>query len=839
MEKLLSAHSRKISLTMAKNPWPLRLTARISKYSTVTTIVVAACLGLFGQEANALALGRITVLSALGEPLRAEIDIPDINPDELNSLRPSIATTEAFRLAGLEYKSVLVGAQITLQRRADGSSYLRLSSDRIINEPFLDIVIEVKWAAGQLSRYSTLLFDPPLARQNAVTTSDITPPLTSMVSSPQPAAVAIVVPTTTPPAAVAVVVPTITPPAATAPVVTATAPLQTMAARSKVTLVANKEPDQRDKRQVTVQVHAGDTASKIASTLKPTTVSLDQMLVALLRTNPNAFKAGNVNRLRAGSVLDVPNANSAAAVPTAEASQIVRAQSRDFNDFRRKLASVATVVQVDASKRSSSGKVLTQLQDKKPSDASPDKLSLQKGALKDTAHQDKIVKDLRDNDATKRLAELNKNISDLNKLTTAPALSAVGSAPAKSTIPLTAVTVATVAAVTTTKTTTVTASSSLANTSTVPVTIASASVENAPVPVSEVSSPLIPVPAETSLVSDLLDNPWAPAGAGGLLALLAGLAFYLTRQRKKTTQVDSNLMESRLQPVSFFNASNGHKIDTSGALLSGSSMPYSPSQPESGADVDPIAEADVYLAYGRDLQAEEILKEALRSNPSRAAIHFKLLQIFAKRKDVKSYAASAADAYKLTQGLGSEWSAACMTGREIDPTNSLYQSDDFTGIANISAESTAHKPPFPLSAVMPLTTLPAHLVSASPLSSKKGELLSTPTQIAAIFPDSPPVKSSDMVKFDLDSLSLDLDKSAPLPLEVGPSKALKIADNLDSLKDTETEGADPLVTKVASSKEFKTVGDNNGAQTVAQEVTNDTTGYLKAKAKRFLAKLAK
>jgi pilus assembly protein FimV len=134
-------------------------------------------------------------------------------------------------------------------------------------------------------------------------------------------------------------------------------------------------------------------------------------------------------------------------------------------------------------------------------------------------------------------------------------------------------------------------------------------------------------------------------------------------------------MESRLQPDSFFGASGGQKIDTNEAALSGSSMIYSPSQLDAGADVDPVAEADVYLAYGRDLQAEEILKEALRSNPSRAAIHFKLLQIYAKRRDVKGYAVTAADAYKLSNGLGSDWTQACEVGRELDPTNPLYQGD--------------------------------------------------------------------------------------------------------------------------------------------------------------------
>jgi pilus assembly protein FimV len=89
--------------------------------------------------------------------------------------------------------------------------------------------------------------------------------------------------------------------------------------------------------------------------------------------------------------------------------------------------------------------------------------------------------------------------------------------------------------------------------------------------------------------------------------------------------------------------------------------------------VDPVAEADVYLAYGRDLQAEEILKEAMRSTPTRVAIHNKLLEIYAKRRDAKAFEVVATEAYGLTQGQGPEWEQACALGRELDPANPLYQ----------------------------------------------------------------------------------------------------------------------------------------------------------------------
>jgi pilus assembly protein FimV len=101
-------------------------------------------------------------------------------------------------------------------------------------------------------------------------------------------------------------------------------------------------------------------------------------------------------------------------------------------------------------------------------------------------------------------------------------------------------------------------------------------------------------------------------------------------------------------------------------------MVYSTSQLDAVDNVDPVAEADVYLAYGRDLQAEEILKDALRTNPGRIAIHQKLLDIFAKRLDTSSFETIATLAYKVTSGDGPDWARICELGLSIDPNNDLY-----------------------------------------------------------------------------------------------------------------------------------------------------------------------
>ncbi len=102
-------------------------------------------------------------------------------------------------------------------------------------------------------------------------------------------------------------------------------------------------------------------------------------------------------------------------------------------------------------------------------------------------------------------------------------------------------------------------------------------------------------------------------------------------------------------------------------------MDYSPSQLDAIGDIDPVAEADVYLAYGRDLQAEEILKEALRADPERLAIRSKLLEVYAKRRDTKGFELLATQLYGLTGGQGEEWAQAQALGAQIDADHPLYR----------------------------------------------------------------------------------------------------------------------------------------------------------------------
>lgn len=809
-------------------------------------VATALAMGLCASQALALSLGRISVLSTLGTPLLAEVEILDINPDEADSLKATAASPEAFKAAGLEFNPALTGLRVSLEKRPDGRSYLRLRSDRSINDPFVDLMLDASWASGRIVRDYTMLFDPPVVKQAPTAVTPTPAQINSVparISAPAPSAP----PVTTP----------------TAPVASSAPPARTAApkAPAKTAPVVAKKSDASAQ---SVTVKPGDTAGKIASAHLPPDVSLDQMLVAMLRANPEAFLDSNVNRIRSGAVLSMPSAEEAQATPIREAHQTVVAQSNDFNAFRSKLATSAPLTQVAAADRQASGSVQTKVDDKKAGATAPDKLTLSQGTVKDKAGEVAIAKERQAADATKKTEALSKTIADLDKLVAATAPPAPPAAPAP-----TAVTAAAPEAV-----------------ASAPATVASAPQPAASAPVKRPVAPLPAPIAESSFIDELLDEPLVPAAAGGLVALLAGLGFYRYKKRKEQAPLDSEFMESRIQPDSFFGASGGQRIDTLDSAMSASSMMYSPSQLDSADDVDPVAEADVYLAYGRDIQAEEILKEALRMHPSRVAIHQKLLEIYAKRRDLKNFEHISKEALKLTGKESPDWSRVCELGRSIDPSNELYQSivqlsslPEASMLSSSPAADPAEAADLDLDLDFSLDETPPPasndaMGKADTVSMLSPSVSETPAlDLEFNLPDEPPAKSASTAHASIHDLVFDPthandlrfqdsapqalsapsfnQNTTPAPLQQSQPSVSQTADegllefdlgslSLDlgpSTEELEQSEEDPLGTKLALATEFGAIGDTDGARALIEEVIAEASGEMKAKAQQALSQL--
>jgi pilus assembly protein FimV len=121
---------------------------------------------------------------------------------------------------------------------------------------------------------------------------------------------------------------------------------------------------------------------------------------------------------------------------------------------------------------------------------------------------------------------------------------------------------------------------------------------------------------------------------------------------------------------SLFGATGGQSVDTAASSFNSSFIPAA-SQLDSN-EVDPVAEADVYIAYGREEQAEDILKEALRAHPDRHPVRVKLLEIYSRRGDKAAFNALAQDMHGRTHGVGEDWERAAKLGRQVDAGNPIY-----------------------------------------------------------------------------------------------------------------------------------------------------------------------
>jgi pilus assembly protein FimV len=662
----------------------------------VAVAAAVSALSALPMPAWALGLGKLNVQSALGEALRAEIDVSSLSPEEGATLQAKVATPETYRAAGVDFNGVLSATQITLQRRADGRPYLRIASDRAVQEPFVDVILDLSWSSGRLVREYTLLFDPPSVRQASQAAPMPTAPLadgtsdTAVKAGDKPAARSPALTEAPAPAKAR------SPKLAKAPSPGASAaesadsPGPAPAPVPVPAPLASTSPAEGDARSV--RVKSGESLSLIAQRNAMSGVSLDQMLVGLYRNNPQAFQGDNMNRLKAGAVLNLPSVNEAQAVSAPEARQLIVAQSADFAAYRQRLAGTVVPSANEQHERQATGKVEAEVQDRNQAAApTPDKLTLSKGGLSAgpaSAVEDRVAKARAKEDSSARVAELSKNLDDLRKLkekstaASAPAKAAeVAPAPAPAPAPVVAPAPVPVPQVPSAPASAAVAEAMASAASTPSDPSATAGADPASMPASEPSRPAVSVPApvapppapqadDPGFAESL--NPMLLAAGGAGVALLAGVAIFV-RSRRRADTGETSFLESRLQPDSFFGASGGQRVDTRDATGGPSSMSYSLSQLDAIGDVDPVAEADVYLAYGRDLQAEEILKEALRSTPERLAIRSKLLEVYAKRRDTKGYEQLAAQLYGLTQGQGEDWLKAQELGLSIDPENPLYQ----------------------------------------------------------------------------------------------------------------------------------------------------------------------
>ncbi len=679
---------------------------------------------LASANVAALGLGEIDLKSSLNQPLSAEIELLSATASELEELRVSIGSPEAFANAGIDRPVFLSRLKFNVKANADGKPVVLITSRDVVREPFLDFLVEFSWSKGRLIREYTVLVDPP------VTMPAVAPvPLAPVAQSASQYA----------------------PAAAPARRVTHTAQLPLVSATP-----GEYGPTRRN-----------DTLWKIAQQVRPDNgVSIEQTMQGLLRANPEAFINNNINDLKAGYILRVPSREDLTSISRTEAARESRVQYTAWREARGILTPVQTGGTVLSTASGAGAVVESRLTLVAPETAEGGASSTgaETGAGLATLQQDLLMANetleaqrRQGEEMSDRLSVLEEQILNMQRLiqlkddelarlqfrageetaevtgeaaVEAPAdvpaeapvemekqalAEAAAGEPVAATDPLDIETVAEDAGVST-ETEVVAGDetgeideSAVIDTAGVetPVdetmdaetVVADAESGEEPVagldtvpeefvaeePVAASDAELLvtePVVEDTfttpGFVDRLLANPlWL--GVGGVV--LALLAFFGLRGKRS---VETEFQESILQAARGESAGSDSEITGSGpdstdstsresSLLSEFAVSDMGSIKNYG-EADPLAEADVYLAYGRYQQAEDLIRDALEKDAENENLNLKLLEVYLAGKNQSAFDGQAQGILaRLENSDDPMWAKVAEMGRELSPDNPLYQ----------------------------------------------------------------------------------------------------------------------------------------------------------------------
>lgn len=361
--------------------------------------------------ASAADIGGINVTSALGHPLKAEISLSELGQTDKARITAKLASVNDFKSAGLDYPYNLPKLSFEINTRANGEAYIKLTSSQPINDPFVSLLIELSWPSGKLLREYTFLLDPAGFAPEQPKMAEVKPvePMVPVVE-PAPAIVPVpVVPLaeTAPVEVVPAVAEVAAMPAQEEGEKKAAEPVPVMSDMAKAELAAAEaaktesamngpakvEPSEPVKVEplaptpegaaatASIRVDKGDTLGKIADAAKPVDVSLERMLVAMYRANAKTFDGKNMNRIKAGKILRMPESVEIAKVTQAAAVKEIRAQVADWQDYRQKLAATQSVSAEQKPTQEAAGKVSTAVAEKAPvvKESAKEVLRLSKG----------------------------------------------------------------------------------------------------------------------------------------------------------------------------------------------------------------------------------------------------------------------------------------------------------------------------------------------------------------------------------------------------------------------------------------------------------------------------
>lgn len=298
-------------------------------------LAIAAASALSSGTAHALGLGEVTLKSSLSQPLVAEIELLEVRDLGTAEVIPTLASPEEFNKAGVDRQYFLTDLKFTSVIKPNGKSVIRVTSSKPVREPYLNFLVEVLWPNGRLLREYTLLLDPPTYSPQAVIAATPRLPVAAPAPAPRPQVSAPVPRPITPSTQAAAPTPVPASPRPAAPAPRPAAPASQLQGNEYKTT-------------------SSDTLWEIAARTRQGG-SVHQAMLAIQDLNPNAFLDGNINRLKSGQVLRLPDESQVASRSQSEAVAQVVEQNNAWREGRSVAAAPAGTRQLDATKRASAG----------------------------------------------------------------------------------------------------------------------------------------------------------------------------------------------------------------------------------------------------------------------------------------------------------------------------------------------------------------------------------------------------------------------------------------------------------------------------------------------------
>jgi len=608
---------------------------------------------------NALGVGEIKLHSALNQKLYAEIPLLVSPGEDVSQIRVSLAPPKAFSKAGLTRPYYLSNLRFKPVKKPDGTVVVQVTSSEVIREPFLDFLLEVDWPQGRMLREFTVLLDPPVTFDDVVTVAQSKPAETQNTGNKarfQPSV------------------------------------LQAERQNQATALAPSGEYG---------PVRRNESLWTIAEKLKPqASVTTEQMAIALFNANPEAFYNNNVNELKAGVTLKVPE--------TAELVQLSPSQARkEFQKQYQTWIARRHQPSLSGSEDVKTSEETNQLKLEAPKEADIKEVQSEIPVIEMPGQGNpqtlEMIESLRqENDLLRqRLEDLEKRMTALMEVKNAQLaqLQNAGAQQNQEKIKDQSQPIAEQPKVTQ-KIEEVTPPAPVAEKQSLPVVpvkpVEQKKTQKASKPTSA------PEPVQQGGDNDFSVSVFSSPlylGVGSVSLMLLGVAGFLIWRRRVAAeeQADSLLADSFLMDLDdeeqqenvTVSSASGNE-NQSQTVAEGTSPPveessflseFTPSdfdilETESDA-VDPVAEADVYLAYGRYQQAEELIQQALEDEPKNPELQLKLLEIFYAKEDAEAFENYASKLQaKGRQKDGLFWAKVAEMGRELCPQSSLFDLDN-------------------------------------------------------------------------------------------------------------------------------------------------------------------